>query len=353
MLKNIVFFGIALSFLVGCNTKFDINGEYVETPIVHFLLDQGQEYQFLKLNKTFLKEGDALEYAKDAELSYFDQVDAVVEEVIGGNTIRSWTLTDTVINNKQDGVFYGPEQKLYYFKANDLNEQAIYRLKIDIDNGAHIVSGQTQLVKGAHIKYPLQNQSFNLADNDVNANGYKKTNVTFEAGDGAVFNMKLRFDYVEYTSPTDSSHHSVLWSLGTLKRTDLGGPTATLQADGELFYQFLKAKIPADPNVIKRNVRGIDILLTAGSPELNTYILSSGPSSSLAQNKPVFTNVDGGLGIFSSRVTKSQYKPYYMPPNTRSLNQNSTKELCSGQYTTPLMFCSDIPSDYSKSYACP
>lgn len=352
MLKNIVFFGIALTFLVGCNTKFNINGEYEEKPIVHFLLDQGQEYQFLKLNRTFLKEGDALEYAKDAELSYFDQVDAVVEEVVGGNVIRSWTLTDTLINNKKEGAFYGPDQKLYYFKATDLDAQATYRLKIDIDNGNHMITGQTQLVQGVSIKLPLEGQAFNFADNDVQANGYKETPITFNVGDGVIFNMKLRFDYVEYTSSTDSSHHSLLWSLGTLKGMDIGGTTASLSADGELFYQFLKAKIPVDPNVIRRSVRGMDILLTAGSNDLNTYILSSSPSTSLAQNKPVFTNVSGALGIFSARVTASQYKPYYMQVNRRCLNQKSTKELCTGQYTTPLKFCSDVPLDFSKSYAC-
>src|SRR5690554_7871214 len=103
-----------------------------------------------------------MEFAKDPALSYFDSVVATVKEIKNGSTLRTWTLQDTVIQNKQEGTFYGPEQKLYFFKANDLDEEAIYRLNIDVDNGNHLISGQTELVKGVQINYPQPNQSFNF-----------------------------------------------------------------------------------------------------------------------------------------------------------------------------------------------
>lgn len=81
-------------------------------------------------------------------------------------------------------------------------------------------------------------------------------------------------------------------------------------------------------------------------------MLTTEPTSSLAQSKPTYSNVDGALGIFSSRVTTRQYKPDFIPPAKRALNQNSTKELCKGQYTGALKFCSDIPNDMNSSYFC-
>lgn len=350
MIKKIFFFSLGVAFLMGCNTKFSVNGEYIEQPIVHFLLDQGKEYHFLKLNKTFLKEGDANEFAKDPALSNFDHVVATVKEIKNGSTLRTWTLQDTVIQNKQEGVFYGPEQKLYFFKANDLDEEAIYRLNIDVDNGNHLISGQTELVKGVQINYPQPNQSFNFADNNVLQNGYKSTPITFTSGNGAYYKVQLRFDYKEVSS-SGSEIKSVLWNLGEVDAGDVISSTNTIFTDGEAFYEYLGQKIPVDSDVTERNVRGFEIILTAASSDLYTYILTNEPSSSLAQNKPTYSNVEGALGIFSSRATITQYKPYFTPPSMRALNQNSTKELCNGSYTVALDFCSDIAGDPS-SYAC-
>lgn len=351
MIKKIFFFGLSIAFLVGCNTKFSVNGEYEEKAIVHFLLDQGQEYQFLKLNKTYLKEGDANEFAKDPALSYFDNVVATVKEIKNGSTLRTWTLQDTTIQNKKEGAFYGPEQKLYFFKANDLDVDAIYRLNIDIDNGNHIVKGQTELVKGVGITYPMQNHSLNFADNDVQSNGYKSTPVTFTVGNGAVFKTQMRFDYQEYTA-SGNEKKSILWDIGEVNGSDLTSTTSSSFAGGEVFYDLLSKRIPVNPAVTKRNVRGFEIILTAGSSDLYTYILTNEPTSSLAQNKPTYSNVDGALGIFSSRVTVKQFKTYFSPPTIRALNQNSTKELCTGSYTAALKFCSEIVLDNTTPFKC-
>src|SRR5690606_30736261 len=97
MFRKYFFFSLTLFLLIGCNTKFSVNGDYEETPVVHFLLDQGNEFHFLKLNRTFLKEGNANDFAKQPELSYFDNVLATVEEVKNGGVSRTWTLKDTTI----------------------------------------------------------------------------------------------------------------------------------------------------------------------------------------------------------------------------------------------------------------
>src|SRR5690554_1289530 len=349
MLKRIMLLGIGISLLLSCETKFSVNGDYKEQPVVHFLLNQGEDYQFLKLNKTFLKEGNAKEFAKQAELSYFDEVDAVVEEVIGGNVNRSWTLKDTTITNKKEGAFYGPEQKLYYFKVDaedeneKLNEDALYRLKIDIDNGAHTVEGSTNLVKGVKIKYPLKNMSVRFAEFNVAQNGYRNMPITYDKSpEAAIFNVKMKIDYKEYQG-SNSEVKSILWNIGERENASPSASSGTFFATGERFYQLLKKEIPVDENVTRRQLDGLEIILTAGSRDLYTYMLTNEPSSSLAQNKPTYSNVDGALGIFSARVTIRQYKPDFTSPQTRGLDQNSTKELCNGTYTNLLDFCSPIP----------
>src|SRR5699024_9508965 len=89
MIKKWFVFVAGILILSSCKTKFSVNGDYEETPVVHFLLDQNDTYHFLKLNKTFLKEGNAIEFAKDPANSYFDNVVATVTEVKNGSTIQT------------------------------------------------------------------------------------------------------------------------------------------------------------------------------------------------------------------------------------------------------------------------
>lgn len=351
-MKRIIFFLLIIITALGCNTDFSVNGEYNETPIVHMLLDPNDEFHFLKVNKTFLGDGNANTFASVADSSYFDVVEATVEEVISGNVNRTWLLEDTIIENKNPGLFYYPEQKLYFFQADDLNENALYRLNIEIDNGKHIVTGQTSLVKDIDITFPNLNQQLGFAEANVPANGYRTQSISFTTGTGAVFNGKIRFDYREVT-PSGTELKSVLWNLGNLDKEDITVGTPSFSASGETFYELIRNSVPVDPNVTRRTPYAFELLVTAGSEDLQTYMLVNEPTSSLAQNKPTFSNVTGGLGIFSARTTVSQYKYVQNPsnPNIRALSVNSTRELCEGQYTFNLDFCSNQTNDIAQGYS--
>ncbi len=351
-MKHLLFAVLSIAILAGCTTKFSVNGEYSETPIVHMLLDPHDEFHFLKLNKTFLGDGNANDFALVADSAYFDQVDATIEELIDGTTVRSWTLQDTIIENKESGSFYYPEQKLYFFQADDLNEEATYRLNIDIENGKHTVQGETELVKGINITFPNVNQQLNFAEANVPQNGYNTQSIAFSTGiGGAIYKVQVRFDYREVKA-SGNENKSLTWDVGTVRIADLTTPTPSLGANGEAFYEFIANRIQQDPTVTRRTIRGFELIVTAGSEDLNTYMLTNEPTSSLAQNQPTFSNVDGGLGIFSARTTAAQYKPFQSPdsPNIRGLNVNSTRELCQGQYTGSLLFCSDNTNDIAQNY---
>ncbi len=353
-----------LFFLASCRTDFDISGDYQEIAVVHFLLDPNDNQHFLKINKTFSGEGDATVFAKVADSSYFDEVEAIVEEVIGGNLVsgeilggsvnRQWLLKDTIIDNKQPGAFYYPEQKLYYFNADDLNTNALYRLKITVDGGKHNIAGATALVSGINLTTPNPNTPLNFAEANVPVNGYRNQPIRFSKGTGAIYDVKLLFRYREFTA-AGSEVKELRWNLGEVIASEVVSPNVSVIANGETFYDFLGNNIPENPDVTRRQVENVEIVVTGGSSDLLTYILVNQPSSSIAQNKPEFTNLAGAMGIFSSRTTVTQFKAAFNPiqPNQRALSVNSTRELARGFYTfflRDLKFCSNIPSDIGQGY---
>lgn len=356
MTKIIIGFATLIA-LVSCKTEFSVNGEYEERAVIHFLLDPSDDIHFMKLNKTFLGDGNANTFAKVPDSSYFGLVDAVVQEVYDDEVLREWSLTDTIIQNKdENGLFYGPEQKLYYFQA-DLNDdelsniqklEKIYRLNVEIENGKHVLYGETKLVNDVLISMPGQNNSINFMQTTTD---YGAQPIRFSVGNAEIFNTRLLFNYREVRA-SGTELKTLAWNLGSIRRKDIPAQTAVVTADGETFYERCRNNIPIDDEVIRREVASFEILITAGSQDLNTYMLVNEPASSLAQNKPEFSNVEGALGIFSSRLTVSQFKIDYSPPSIRALSSNSTRELCNGSFTVPLNFCSNIPLDNESNFSC-
>ena len=74
------------------------------------------------------------------------------------------------------------------------------------------------------------------------------------------------------------------------------------RVEGVKFFNFLSQNLTAD-NSITRQFVDLDLIMTVGTEDLNTYIRVNEPLTGIAQQRPQFTNINNGIGIFSSRYT--------------------------------------------------
>jgi len=371
------FFGLFLYMLSSCNEKVKLVGNFEETAVVYGLLDQSDSLHYIKISRAFIGPGNALEIAQIADSSYFTNVDATIYEYLNGNLTRSWLLRDTILDNKDpNGVFYAPEQKVYYFKTmptgfngviqtstnpqmTSLNPQANYKIDIVINDGAFSVSGETELVRGITSAAATQNFNFKFANNPGE---YTSTGITVSStGNSYVLNTQLKIAFNEWENNT-YSEKSFFWNLGEADVQPYSSKIFT--ANGETFYDLMKSNCTENLTITKRTFKGVTIKITGGAEELYNYIAVNKPSSGLAQSKPSYTNlsVTNGkrvIGIFSSRQTVEIYHPFYVSPQQaylRALDKKSTRELCIGSKTGLYLFCSNHPGDnvvnQEESYAC-
>ena len=372
-----MFISLGLVVLNSCNEKIELIGDFVETAVVYGLLDQADSLHYIKINRAFIGPGNALEIAQIADSSYFTNVDATISEYLNGDLTRSWLLRDTILDNKDpNGVFYAPEQKVYYFKTmptgfngviqtstnpqmTSLNPQAIYKIDIILNNGAFSVSGETELVRGITSAAATQNFNFKFADNPGE---YTSTGITVSStGNSYVLNTQLKMAFYEWEGNT-FSEKSFFWKLG--EADVLPSSSKIFTANGETFYDLMKSNCTENLSITKRTFKGVTIKITGGAEELYNFIAVNKPSSGLAQSKPTYTNlsVTNGkrvIGIFSSRQTVEIYHPFYVSPQQaflRALDKKSTRELCQGPITGLYLFCSNHPGDnvvnQEESYAC-
>jgi hypothetical protein len=348
---------LLLSGILGsCKEEIDLYGDFQETAVVYGLLDKADTVHFIKINRAYITPGNETV----ADSSYFDQVDATITEVINGTNQRVWTLQDTIVTNKdENGVFFAPDQKVYYFTTPSnapLNDNGTYKLHISLNGGEFEVDGETEIVSGITTTADAQNFRYEFVDDPAS---YVTRGISVNTGNSHVINTTLQVTFTEFITGVDTTFTTFDWNLG---EAEITSAQKTFSYNGATFYNLIEQNVTNDPAINQRRLYTIKVIATGGSEDLLNYITVNKPSSSLAQNKPTYTNLTTTsgyrvIGLFSSRYTHTSMKYYLNPdnPNLRLMTSKSVAELCQGPITGLLAFCSQHPQDISLglSYACP
>ncbi len=323
-----------LALFAGCSSDLEVNAPYKETPVVYGILNRSERTHWVLINKAFLGNDDALVYAQIPDSNeYTDSQlqNAVVEELNGSTVVNTFALNDTILNNRLDGVFYNPVHKAYYFRTtSDLVQDHTYRFKatakgVPLTASTAIVNDF--VINGTdanpNVKVGLVNTNGNYVDYELNWNS---------GADGRRYEVSYVFKYVEVRNGTDSTYRSISFSLGSFITGGLnGGEEFSAIIDGQQFYQLIGSSIQDDPTVEKRVFKGLDFVFWVASEEFHTYLSLASPVTGIVEDRPDYTNVTNGYGLFGSR--------YFKSVNNKQLNAESVAELVQGTYTQDLGFC--------------
>ena len=346
-----------------CKDDIDLASNSKASAVVYGLLDASDSVHMIKINRAFVSNGNSLDIAQIPDSNYFNNVDATVTEYINGVAGRVWTLHDTLVQNKESGVFFAPEQKIYTFSTStsapllaDGNTE--YELNVDINNGEFMVQGRTKLVSGMAIQSPSSINSYSFAKSNVSTLGYDRTTIKFATGTAKAADVSLRIFYDEYQGASSTTKYFD-WKVSEMGPDALNSLTTQVAADGETFYRLVKQNVVPNSLVTNRRINSIMLTVTGGSADLQNYIQINKPSTTLAQNKPTYTNLTATndrrvLGLFSSRQTKVLTKIEFEPgsPNIVALNKFTMKELGIGPLTGSLRFCSGNPQHAGETWHC-
>lgn len=348
--------------LPGCSTDVDINAPYENITIVYGLLNMRDSVHFVKINKAYLGEGDAFDFALVPDSNEWGPgaiAEAKVYRISNNAIVDSFPLYDTLITNRVPGTFYSPDQTLYYFRTPDqvlvngspqipsgptyLHQDNDYRLKLVVKGEE--IGASTTIVNDFSFSGPDQSPSQTIALKTNNGFGAYELNWTSNL-DGKRYEAQYRFNYREVRGTDTTGILNVTQRIGTDVRTGSSNfePMAVLM-EGELFYNTLAALIPNDPSVDHRIFLGIDFLVSVANDEFHTFLSLDEPISGVVEDRPSYTNITNGYGIFASRYTKNIIG--------KRLNSTSLEELVDGNITGQLRFCSGVLEDQNGSFACP
>ncbi len=349
---------------IGCSTDIDLTAPYERTPVVFSLLEAAQDTQWVRINRTWLGDGNQFEAAMVQDSSEYDRDDLIVamDERSGEQVLRTWQLQDTVIENKStDGIFYGPNHQMWFFvPEGGLDSEAEYDFRLDIADGTHAEASTNMIATQAgNITQPppgVVNFKFNFA-----SIGFQTTypDITFKwsSTEGASqYDISMRIHVkeriwadLEHTQLVDELDRVIEWPMGSLRTdTDEGGEVLQKEVSGERFFTTLSTQLVEDPYITRvlgswdedvQIARAFDFILTIANEELATYLEINSPVTGVIQERPEYTNINGGLGLFASRASQGVYGVGY--------TTSTIEQLIEGDATAALNFCTPNPfSDF-------
>ena len=319
-----------------CSTDLEVNAPYKDITVVYGLLStrasdgvSAETRHYVKINKAFLGEGDAYVYAQIADSTEYDDADfQLAPRVVDLNNGAEYLLDDTVVP-REPGVFNSPLHKVYAFNAT-LDPEHRYAVRMKV-RGNEISSESPIVNPPAYMSgFLVTNSSSKL--NLVLGNQYNTVDMDFRSGrDARRYDVSYRVRYAEDRSGVVSERSFTVF-LGSVRTNTLnGGEELQVAISGEAFYQNLASAMENDPTITRRIYRGLDILFASASDELATYLTLAQPVSGIVEERPEYTNITNGFGLFAGR--------HFQTAVGVKLGDASQVELVEGAYTSALNFC--------------
>ncbi len=337
---------IPLLFTYSCSTDFDINADWKDITIVYGLLNQTDTAQYIKLNKAFLGDEDAYVMAQESDSLFYNNAEVYLEPLLNGNNIydnsgniakiEMFEVNDIV---KEDGVF-ATDRNTLYKTTEALNEDYDYKLVINIP-GKEPITATTSLVKELKVVKPSSNPAEKIGIYNAQQQEYLDYKVKFRpTEEGVLYGLTIRFNYREHKPEGDFDYY-IDWVQPSKKRPANidASSEMTMTISGAMFYDFVRNNIEQVDPVIKREALGLDFIFIVAGEELSLYMEVNGPSQGIVQEKPAFTNITNGIGIFSARYSKYVYN--------KELSNLALDELSCGEATKHLRF-----ADQYGNYDC-
>ena len=314
----------------GCKNDFDVLADYKDITVVYGLLNQNDTAHYIKINKAYLGEGNAFLMADVADSVNYQAADLTVklEEYNNSTLTNTFPLIRTVNEIAKDTGLFASDANILYKSTATLNPQRRYKLVINNNKTGTTITSETPMIENLVVTNPQNNQQVNIVGN----NSFQFTAAFKSAKNALVYSMLIRFKYNEINTVTSQVvTKSIDWALPNIKSSNTnGGETLQIPLNPDGLFQLLANNLGAPGVNIERQTAGLEFTFYAGGADLSTYLDVNGPSNTLQQEKPEYTNITNGLGIFSSRYNKTV--------GNITLSPQSLDSLLNGRFTNQLGF---------------
>lgn len=334
ILPKILFAAVFGAVMAGCSNELQVMAPYKDIPVVYCVLNPNEGMQYLRLEKSFLGPASAYDMARVPDSIYYRDGIVNLERWADGELKESFPMTGIEAAPRDTGIFAWDPNYLYKVET-PLKGNAEYRLNIRIPSTGATISATTHVVSEFRVIKPesfRKTLPFSSYDNYL-------TVEWVTAPYTRIYQLQIRFHYLEVTGE-DTVKKIADWNIAHyVSEHGAGGEKLSADILQRNFYKWLGNQLdkPSKQMIRLAEKEAIDIIFTVGGEELYLYMEIYKPDSGVPKEKPVFTNIVGGIGLFSSRFRQTLAG--------KGLSEHSIDSLAYGMYTSELGF-GDSQNDY-------
>jgi len=313
-------FGLVIT--AACSTDVETNAPYQDVPVVYGVLNPDSAFQYIRITKGFLNADgtDARDIAlKNPDAYYYaaDELDVKLLATYDNKVDTVASFSQITNNNKMaDGDFAYPEQKLYISQGPvDLDvarfnllptQQKRILFKVWVRNlkTNKVVVANTSLV-GAYTMASPSEQSPGSSVNDFDFYVEKGSTNNFIAispapTNASVFKANLKINIREVFKDGTTKDTSILWTniASPLTVGNSNNINKDIEANG--FFELMLSSLKNKPNLDYRVFVPSEFYFYAGNSDYQRYLQLLNNYSPISQTRPIYNNIEGGLGLWTS-----------------------------------------------------
>ena len=338
-MKNSILY-IGLSFITAftlssCKNDLDVLAPGEESVSVYGIINPNQSVQNIRINKVYLSDGDALAAGQNGETINYGpgELRVSLQRFINGSTTPTVTsvgtgtiaakkeivLTETVVTTA--GGNFSTQQRIWQ-TTDKLYNSGEYKLTIKNINTGKEFTAQTIVVDSVrpnsvkpfiyhptlypmHGNYvvtgsPVTQQVAYIDYSILTATQFIKFKSIANA---KLYSVVMRFHYIDSLIGGGTVNSYADYTFPNQKSSSInGGEDMEVSFSANDFYVVVGSDMQkkSSANIKNRRSHYMEYIVMAGAETLNTFLQVNEPSNSIAQDKPYYTNINGGVGVFSA-----------------------------------------------------
>ena len=330
ILKGVLLATLFVLSNAGCNDELNLVEGSKDIPVIYGFLSLNDTATYIRVEKAFIDPvRGAAEIAKIADSLYYKNISVTLIRVSNNEKFTLQRVDGNTEGYVRDaGIFATLPNILYKIKNANLQMKAdeAFRIEIQRTGETKLLAKATTRVIGAYNIFapPPTVALFLTYENTLSIS------IETEEKTAKFYDIKVivNFDEVSGTTRTPRRAEWLLAGGQPRKGTDV---QTFFRRNARDFYVFLGTTLTPNPS-FAREFKSIDFEVTAAGQELVDFqsvgVANIGITGS--QAIPTYTNIEGGLGIFTSR-SKAVLKGI-------KLNDQALEILKTGELTRNLGF---------------
>ncbi|MES2780215.1 MAG: hypothetical protein V4651_10000 [Bacteroidota bacterium] len=275
----ILLFGVCVS----CDNTLQVYGDdYVETAVIYGVIDMIQDSQFVRVNKTFRNTTAAAEALSIYDSLCFEEVKVELTFLPANQTVTLEPIARPGISSNRRDIFAISTNQC------DLNAEKVKLTVTNAQTGKQFSATQ-KIISPPVFSRPMQLQF----SSQLNIIGFTYSN-------GNSYNGTVR---MYYTENNGSGNVEKFFDYPIPRSTLSGGLHIEVKGPDWLYSAIT---ILGNGNGISRKLTSFSFYISAESEDMDAYQQLRIPSIQIVQKNPLYTNIEGGIGLFTVRGSAEQ-----------------------------------------------